>query len=969
MRNKLPYVFSLFLVITFFQVNFMAAQMVGPNAYINATSLELGLDGQGGFEGCSTTISPPLPGMNFRSSNPFFGFVANPQVNAWLTFDGDFFTPGTPENGWGIDITGGGISSNNCAGSLFNIPGAMTDWTQILNCYSADWEGDLTTGTNLHFKINYFLQETDLFYTTTVSITNNTAATIPEMYYYRNLDPDNNVSISLDYNTQNTIVSQPGTGCNLAHVSATSVVPASQPQSYLGLAAVGPNYRVCYGGFTNRDGSDLWNGVGFTQTVGSSINADEAISLSYKIQNLAPGATEVIKFVVILDDASATQAINNLLYLIYPGSTFGTPAVCSPYVDTIQTCGGAVPISVTGPTVTDYTWNWLPITGLSSSTGSTVIANPSTTTSYTVSGTPISACVAPISFNFVVEVTPGGGAAPIITAVAPICVTNPPITLAVDSSGGTWIGTGITNTSTGTFDPSVSGTGTFPITYYIAGACFVSDTILITVNNGPDPTITQPAPICIGTAPFNLSAATAGGTWSGTGITSSSAGTFDPALAGPGPVVITYSVPGICSAVDTATITVVTTFNSTISPPPTVCQGVPSFTLTAASAGGTWTGTGITSASAGTYNPSTAGTFQVIYTIGGPCGTADTINVTVIPQANANIVPVPPICSASGPFNMAAISPGGIWSGVGIISGSAGTFDPAISGGGTFTITYTIGGVCGDTASQNIVVNTTPSPAFISNDNDGCINDCFTFSESTSTTCANVIYWFGNGDSTLTSSPLYCYPAAGTFSVTLQCTDLNGCVGTVTVSNMITIYPDPVANFSMSPSSPVLPATTIGFMNTSTGGGFSSWTFDDPASGGSNSSSLTSPSHTFNNEGNYCITLIESNAGGCFDTAKYCIIVIGEGTIFIPNIFTPNNDGSNDLFLVSSKNIKEIYYDIYDRWGLKIAYYNGLTGGWDGQTKNGGMAPDGTYYYILHATALNGKEISQSGFLQLLSNK
>ena len=974
MRNKLFNSFSLLLVITVLKVNFASAQMVGPNAYINATSLQLGIDGQGGFEGCSTTVSPPLTGMFPRSTNPLFGFVANPQVNLWATFDGDFFTPGTPENGWGFDITGGTATGNNCTGE-FNIPGAITNWTQILNCYSVDWEGDCTTGTNLHFKVNYFLQETDLFYTTTVSITNNTSATIPEMFYYRNLDPDNNVSISFDYTTQNTIVSQPGTGCNLAHVSATSLVPASQPQSYLGLAAVGPNYRVCYGGFSNRDGSDLWNGGvttsgTFTQTVGATNFADEGISLSYKIQNLAPGATEVIKFVVILDDASATQAINNLLYLSYPGSTIGTPAVCSPYIDSIQTCGGAVPISVVGPTTSDYTWNWLPTTGLSSTTGAVVIANPSTTTTYTVTGTPISACVAPISFTFVVEVTPGGGAPPVITGVPPICISSPPFNLVVDSTGGVWSGTGITNTAAGTFNPATAGLGTFMITYYIPGMCYVSDTIMITVNNGSDPTITQPPPICLGSAPITLTAATAGGVWSGAGITSGAAGTFDPTLAGAGPEVITYTISGICAAIDTVTINVVTAFNATITPPTTVCQGSAAFNLTAASAGGTWTGTGITSATAGTFNPTAAGTFLVTYAIGGSCGDTATANVTVLPQANATITAVSPICTNAAPFNLTAVTPGGTWSGVGIVSSSAGTFDPSLSGGGTFTITYSVGGACGDTATQNITVNSAPSPTFSANQFTGCAGDCINFFETGSpAACASVLYSFGDGNVDSTSSATNCYSAAGTYSVTLQCTSSNGCVGTITIPSMITIYPIPVANFTMSPASPVLPATSVGFNDNSTGGGISLWNFDDPASGSSNTSILSSPSHTFNDEGEFCVTLVASNLGGCTDTVKYCIIVIGEGTIFIPNIFTPNGDGSNDLWLVTTKNMKEVYYDIYDRWGLKIAEYNGLTGGWNGETKNGGAAPDGTYYYVLHATAINGKTVDQSGFLQLLRER
>lgn len=265
-------VLTALFVLCFLNINFLNAQMVGANAYIKGTSVEIGIAGLGGFEGCPTGVSPPLAGMHFRSGNPFFGFVSNPQVNAWATFDGDFFTPGNPENGWGIELPSGLSYGNNCS-YLNQINGAITSWSQTFSCISSDWEGDLTAGTNLHFKINYFLKQTDLYYTTTVSVTNNTGATIPTLYYYRNLDPDNNQPISGDFTTQNTIVAQPFTGlCNTAHVKATSSVPASQPMSYFGLAGTGANFRAYYGGFANRDGSDLWNGVaGFTQAVGVNL--------------------------------------------------------------------------------------------------------------------------------------------------------------------------------------------------------------------------------------------------------------------------------------------------------------------------------------------------------------------------------------------------------------------------------------------------------------------------------------------------------------------------------------------------------------------------------------------------------------------------------------------------------------------------------------------------------------------------
>jgi gliding motility-associated-like protein len=489
---------------------------------------------------------------------------------------------------------------------------------------------------------------------------------------------------------------------------------------------------------------------------------------------------------------------------------------------------------------------------------------------------------------------------------------------------------------------------------------------MITVNNGADATITPVPPTCIGDSAFNLSAATGGGIWTGAGITDTASGTFDPAIAGAGPHVITYTVSGICAAVDTVTINIITTISSIITPHPSVCAGSASFNYTAASSGGIWSGTGITSTSAGTYTPTTAGTFVVTYSTPGACGTTDTVHITVIPQADATISAVAPMCTDASSISLSGVTPGGTWTGTGVTPG--GIFDPAVSGPGTFTITYSIAGMCGDVGTRTITVNPIPTPAFTSLTNTICPNQCIDFQEASSPSCVGVVYTFGDGDSAFTTAPTHCYANPGDYTVYLQCTDANGCTGNVTNTNMIHVIAVPHADFSMSPNSPIEPGITVNFTNTSSATGIASiWNFDDPGSGTGNGSILTSPSHTFNDEGDYCIELISSNVAGCTDTAKYCIIVIGEGTIFIPNVFTPNSDGTNDLFLVSSHNMKEISYEIYDRWGLKIAEYSGLTGGWDGHTKNGRMAPDGTYYYILHATALNNKEVQQSGFIQLLS--
>lgn len=314
MKNKTTTLKVLLLAAFVSAIHIASAQLVGSDAYMKGNYVEIGLDGAGGFEGCSTTSSPPLPGMHFRSNNPLFGFVANPQMDGWVNYDGDFFTPGSPESGWGIEIGSTGMTSkgNNCAIPT-DLPGAITAWSHIGSLISCDWEGDDTIGTNLHIKINYQLQDTALFYITTVTITNNTASPISDIYYIRNIDPDNNESISFDYTTTNTIMSQIAAGGSYTGVSAGSAVPWS---SFYGLVSIDSNSVAGYGGFANRDASDMYNGIGFTQTVGSSNFADEAIFITHKISTLGAGMSALIpaaptgfKFASVFSAAAVPAAL------------------------------------------------------------------------------------------------------------------------------------------------------------------------------------------------------------------------------------------------------------------------------------------------------------------------------------------------------------------------------------------------------------------------------------------------------------------------------------------------------------------------------------------------------------------------------------------------------------------------------------------------------------------------------------
>lgn len=364
-------------------------------------------------------------------------------------------------------------------------------------------------------------------------------------------------------------------------------------------------------------------------------------------------------------------------------------------------------------------------TGVSGSSFDPSVAGTGThTITYTISGMCGSTDTETISVSNGFDAT--------ITPVAAFCSADAAVNLSGADAGGTWSGTGITNPVNGTFDPAVAGVGTHTITYSFAGTCGDTDTETITVNQQSDATIAGTSEFCTGTSPVNLTAAESGGTWSGTGITNAANGTFDPSVSGPGIFTITYTISGTCGDTDTEDITVTQLADPTIDAISDLCSGDNVITLTAANSGGTWSGTGITDALNGVFDPSSAGTgtHTITYSIAGTCGGSDTEDITVNQQSDASINPVEPFCREQGSIMLTAAESGGTWSADcgACINSTTGVFNTA-SGIGTWTVTYTVGTVCPDTQTTTITIldclgvgeNSTSSFAIFPNPTNGVI--------------------------------------------------------------------------------------------------------------------------------------------------------------------------------------------------------------------------------------------------------
>jgi gliding motility-associated-like protein len=95
------------------------------------------------------------------------------------------------------------------------------------------------------------------------------------------------------------------------------------------------------------------------------------------------------------------------------------------------------------------------------------------------------------------------------------------------------------------------------------------------------------------------------------------------------------------------------------------------------------------------------------------------------------------------------------------------------------------------------------------------------------------------------------------------------------------------------------------------------------------------------------------------------IVINFEPVVFIPDAFTPNNNGRNEVFLPYTGGLKTYMMSIYDRWGEKIFETNSTTEGWDG-TVGGKTAMEGVYVYRLQYSDFKNKEYSNVGTLHLI---
>lgn len=205
----------------------------------------------------------------------------------------------------------------------------------------------------------------------------------------------------------------------------------------------------------------------------------------------------------------------------------------------------------------------------------------------------------------------------------------------------------------------------------------------------------------------------------------------------------------------------------------------------------------------------------------------------------------------------------------------------------------------------------------------------------------------------------------------LTVTDSFGC------SNETSLFYESIhvkADFEPDPSEGEAPLE-VSFTNKSLNAVEYEWRFGDDTI-----SILETPEpHTYYDPNiDYEVVLVAKSEDGCVDTFKFQYIKVDPSALNIPNVFTPNEDGYNDRFIVAGRSLQSIYVQIFNRLGKKIYEYTGHGAnikdweGWDGKINGRSDASPGIYYYIIRAVGYDdvsykGKEYR--GIVYLLREK
>lgn len=584
------------------------------------------------------------------------------------------------------------------------------------------------------------------------------------------------------------------------------------------------------------------------------------------------------------------------------------------------------------------------------------------------------------------------------------CANNPAVLLngkVTNASGGQWIGSGVFTPTNTILNPAYTASakaiksGADTLLFITTGnALCPADTDKLIIRFSPSPTVnvgsdfvvckdTSKIPVCA-----TITVAT-GVTWKsmGTGlfVTDSTqlCTSYKPSKAdtAAGSVILFATTTGnsdCLAARDSLRISFTSIVNVNITAKDSICYGnaVP-VEVKVTTNSGTWTttGTGTYSPSQtslkGLYIPSKAdsivGKVLLIFTSNnnGNCLVRkDTATVMVLAPPLANFTSIP-VCEYQ-PITFTDISSPSnqlikwAWDYGDTFKGSIKNPSHIYTKGGSYPVTLivTAQNKCLDTVQKTATVNNKPIAGFSSFG--VCLKDGVQFYDTSNVINDSIIKWnwaFSDGSTAAIKNPLHHFPDHIMYKIILIVESSHTCIDTV--EKNITIAKGPLADFRTD----ALLANVkqpVHFTDQSIDGVSWFWNFGDGST--DSTSTLQNPTHAFGLIGHFDVCLIVTDKNGCSDTT--CTTEMISLPVGVPNAFSPNGDGQNDLFAIYGGPFKEVQINIFNSWGGLI-YSTDKPSGWDGRV-SGIDQPSGVYIYTVYCVSEDGQEHQLSGDVTLI---
>jgi gliding motility-associated-like protein len=317
------------------------------------------------------------------------------------------------------------------------------------------------------------------------------------------------------------------------------------------------------------------------------------------------------------------------------------------------------------------------------------------------------------------------------------------------------------------------------------------------------------------------------------------------------------------------------------------------------------------------------------------------------PDLTATCVQASPLTASAsggiGNYSYAWSGPEGVFS-----SGSVTQFTTSQA----TTVTLTVTDQCGNSDSDQLQITVPPVPISVEVPADTivCINSGVLLDASViGGAGAITVLWEGfedAGDNILVAPSL---TTSYTVNVFDQCGNSTSNAVTVAVTD---VTPNFFATF--------VDDFTIAFTNTSENADYVIWEFSD-----GEMTTEPNPEHVFSSVENWTATLVAVSENSCRKsiTQEY----FPSGALFVPNAFTPDNDGFNDVFFVKGHDIKTYEIKIFNRNGEVVYESADIETPWDGGVKGGDyFAPDGVYQYLIKAVDKRENIIEKSGAIIMI---